>query len=435
MDILLTIAPPFWEYLPPLGLATLKANLSDTISVSVYDFNIETFNFLQNNCSIQFFSDRIWGGSKKDNELLFENVNKHCPDLIQKFKEYIRKYNPKIIGFSVFRSNLSFTTELVAFLKQEFPDIFIILGGPEIFENFALHSKTLSQQLIQQTDVFVIGDGEEVLEEIVKTILSGSKFPKSVYASNKEKMTAIPFPDFSSFDLKLYKKQGVLPIQMSRGCINNCAFCSEKFLSPYFRSRSPEDMISLLKFYIESHGISHFIFYDSLINGNLSYLEKFCDKVIENNLDIHWEGQFLIRENIHQELLFKMKEAGAYNLFIGLESGSDRILEKIHKGFTTKQAESLFKKLNKAQLHFEVSLIVNLPYEKEQDFQDTLDFLKRNRNIIPKVAQINEWQPYAGTELRKKFKKNKSNRVEKMVEFLKENNIKFTSAYIRNLYL
>lgn len=435
MDILLTIAPPFWEYLPPLGLATLKANLSDKISVSVYDFNIEAFNFLKNNCSILFFSNGIWGGSKKDNELLFENVKKHCPDLIQKFKDYVKKSDPKIIGLSVFRSNLAFTTQLVAFLKQEFPKIFIILGGPEIFENFTLHSKTLSQQLIRQTNVFVVGDGEEVLEEIVETFLSGSKLSKSVYASNKEKMTATPFPDFSSFNLKGYKKQGVLPIQMSRGCINNCAFCSEKFLSPYFRSRSPEDMLNMLKFYKKTYGISHFIFYDSLINGNLISLEKFCDKVIENNLDIHWEGQFLIRENITQELLLKMKKSGAYNLFIGLESGSDRILDKIHKGFTTKQAESLFKKLNQVQLHFEVSLIVNLPYEKEEDFQVTLDFLKRNRNFIPKVAQINEWQPYAGTELRKKFNKKKSNRVEQMVQFLKENNIKFTSAYIRNLYL
>lgn len=98
------------------------------------------------------------------------------------------------------------------------------------------------------------------------------------------------------------------------------------------------------------------------------------------------------------ELLSKLKESGCYDLFIGLESGCSKTLKNMNKGFTPEEAKDFFQKLNFAGLFFGVSLIVGYPRETEEDSEQSLKFLIENKDIIPKIEQINPYIYYDGTD-------------------------------------
>ena len=134
-----------------------------------------------------------------------------------------------------------------------------------------------------------------------------------------------------------------------------------------------------------------------------------------------------------------MKRAGCINLFIGLESGSDKILANMHKGFTRQIARDFLLKLKQSGLCFEVSIIVGYPQEEEKDFKETLSFLKENKRIIPKIAQISTFELYKNSLLvenndQEPIDENtKRKRMRKIMQFVEKEKIRHTKVYIDNL--
>jgi len=138
-----------------------------------------------------------------------------------------------------------------------------------------------------------------------------------------------------------------------------------------------------------------------------------------------------------RELVSKMKRAGCFNLFIGLESASAAVLKRMNKGFTLTEARSFFQLLSAEGLHFEISLITNYPGETENEFQETLQFIRDNKSSIPKIAQVNPWVPYVGTTAAQRthmvdFAQG-IRKLERMRAFFEHENIPYTKSYIGNL--
>ncbi|MBI5207464.1 MAG: radical SAM protein [Candidatus Firestonebacteria bacterium] len=133
----------------------------------------------------------------------------------------------------------------------------------------------------------------------------------------------------------------------------------------------------------------------------------------------------------------KIKKSGCYNLFIGLESGCNNTLKHMNKGFTKEEAQIFFQKLNDTGLFFGISLITGYPGETDEDFKESLDFVINNKNLIPKIEQINPFTYYDGTNtLKSNDYKINSVSLEKMNIFIneiKKNNFKYTNAFLGNL--
>jgi radical SAM superfamily enzyme YgiQ (UPF0313 family) len=174
-----------------------------------------------------------------------------------------------------------------------------------------------------------------------------------------------------------------------------------------------------------------------MLNADLKKFENLCDSVITNFGSINWEAQIAVRKDMDEALFEKIKKSGCYNLFIGLESGSDNTLKKMNKGFTGNDAVEFFKKLNNAGLFFGISLIVGYPGETEKNFKASLDFIIQNKDLIPKIEQINPFTYYDGTDTdgSKDYKLNPGS-IKKMELFIKEikkHNFKYTNAFLGNL--
>ena len=186
----------------------------------------------------------------------------------------------------------------------------------------------------------------------------------------------------------------------------------------------------------KSHS-DYFIFFDSLLNADLAALEELCDKIMENFGVLRWEAQMVIRSDMSESLLKKMKKSGCYHLFIGLESGCAATLRRMNKGFSPDEASMFFAKLNSAGLTFGISVIVGYPGETRKDFEESLDFIVRHRDIIPKIEQVNPFTYYDGTSAAKEadYKLNNSalSRMNYFLRRIKEYRFRYTNAFLGNL--
>ena len=127
--------------------------------------------------------------------------------------------------------------------------------------------------------------------------------------------------------------------------------------------------------------IDSFLFCDSLINGNIKLLEKFCEKIVSNEIDIYWSAHASIR-NIDEELLKKMNKAGCRCLLYGIESGSQRILNLMHKGTKLAEIEKVLKLTMDMDIWPLTYWLIGFPGDRIIDIKKTKDFIIKNKNNI-----------------------------------------------------
>lgn len=407
------LPPPFWLKMPPLSLIYLENYLKNKdINVKIIDLN----NIVFKNLGI---TAGQWLKLDPDFENnLFSIIKKDYPYILNDLYKQIAPSD--FLGFSLFKRNLPFTKQLIQAINTLYPNKQIILGGPETL--------LLNKSSIDNNDYFwVIGEGELPLYQIVT-----GQTQKNYSFQEIDDLDTLPFLDFSS--LRLANYSNYLPLFSSRGCMHKCNFCSEKLLYKKFRYHSPKYMVEQIKYLIKKYNFNYFVFCDSMINYKLSWLNDFCWQIIKDNLKIQWEAQIRIQDNLPLELAKLMKTSGCYNLFIGLESGSDNTLHKMNKGISTASALSFFKNLTLAGLHFELSLIIGYPGEENKDFLDTIDFIVKNKQFIPKIAQVNPFIDYLNTMPDQKFPTPTAiKNVETLINIFQREKIKYTKGFINNL--
>lgn len=143
---------------------------------------------------------------------------------------------------------------------------------------------------------------------------------------------------------------------------------------------------------LERHeDIRFFTFNDHAINANMGSLIRFCELVLEAKSkaeipqDLGWRGAARIRPELTFELLRKMKGSGCVELEYGIESGSQRVLDKMKKRVDIKIAERVIRDTFRAGISVRANFMFGFPGETEEDFQETLDFLKRNKEVFDQL--------------------------------------------------
>ncbi len=433
-QLLLITCPRRWPRLPPLGEACLKSYLdSNGIHTDVLDMNNYCYSFVNDELKrlwelpvYPMLSDALWDHLMLRYKGEFQNILRAIID-----------HPAQTIGLSIWHSAEKFSHKLAKYVRENAPLKRIIAGGPSV---------TLSslEKNLSKTDKFIYADHCIAGEGEYKMLRYLTKKETNNVNKNDFKESdadSLPAPDYTQIYPRAYRYPRTRPVWMSRGCVRRCAFCVEHTLSKRYRQKSPELMVSELRDLYERQGIQHVIFYDSLINGNIVLFERFLDLLIDSRLPMKWEGQLLIRSDMPERVYHKMKPAGCYNLFVGLESGCDRILSIMKKGFSTKDAQKSFATCREAGLHFEVSMIAGFPGETEADFDATCEFMCDNASIIPKMAQINPFIPLSGSpvvrqgdgEVQCPPKDVVRRRIERLVALCKSNGIAVTNAYVNNL--
>ncbi len=284
--------------------------------------------------------------------------------------------DPDIVGFSTFCTNFPLTLIIAKELKKERKDLLIVLGGPHVF----WYTNEILQHL-PWIDVIVKGEGESAFLKIINEFKNNSSISGGIiFEPNIKDINDLPFPDFSDFDFGKYM-YGAIPISMSRGCVYNCSFCHEKRFWKTFRSKKPHTVVKEIETQLDKYDLDSFLFCDSLINGNRTLLKQFCEILIAKDLEIYWCGHSSIK-NIDKELLKKIRKAGCGSLFYGVESGSQRILDKMHKGTNLFEIEKTIENTMREDIWPLTYWLIGFPGEQISDIKKTKDFILKNKDNI-----------------------------------------------------
>lgn len=365
--------------------------------MSVCDFNIQFQNKYKEKGLWKSEEDVHWEDEESISQFIEDNNT-----LIDSFVGQVLSNESEAIGFSIYNTTRRLSLELARRIKKKDKSKIIILGGQQCFPESAAGWLIKDESV----DIVVMGEGEQTLPELLTKIDNEGRIdfcPGTIFKKDGEiincglrnpitDLDTLPFPDFSDFQLSSYGNPRQLPILSSRGCPFACVFCSTKVFWTKYRSMSGDRIFQELMYQLKRYKDINFItFNDHVINANPANISRFCDLVLEAKStgeipqDFSWRGAAIIRPELTFELLKKMKESGCVELEYGIESGSQKILDKMKKGINIEVAERVIRDTYRAGINVRANFMFGFPGETEEDFQETLDFLKRNKEVFTQV--------------------------------------------------
>ena len=319
-----------------------------------------------------------------------------------------RAIKPDVVGVTATTYTVNQAYEAIRALKREVPWARVLMGGPHVT---FMDAEALSTGLV---DAVVRGEGEETLLEVLERFeegrgLEGVRGVSYVDSDGRirrepdrpliEDLDSLPFPSYDHLPLDAYRSFGfkpTLPILTSRGCPFRCKFCvSWKIYRGRYRQRSPKNVVDEIEHHVERYRVTDFSFVDDLFTLNKRRVKEICREIRERGLEISWGCSARV-DTVDADLLREMRRAGCHTIYFGVESGSQRILNAMGKGFTSSKTEEAFKLCRELGLSTVASVILFWPDETREEVKETIRFVKR---LDADIAQFCIATPFPGTDL------------------------------------
>ena len=320
----------------------------------------------------------------------------------------IKNFDPAVVGITATTPMIYGAYKTASMAKEN--GCKVILGGP--------HATFMANEILEECpyiDIVVRGEGEKTIKELMNggnlknirgtTFRKNGKIIKNENRPFIQDLDSIPFPAYHLLPMDKYEADGQRfgMILTSRGCPFNCNFCSSsKICGKKWRSRSPSNVIQELQILRDEYGTKEIEFMDDTFTLDNKRADEICDRIIEEKMDISWTCSSRVN-TITKKLASKLKKAGCHTIYLGIESGSQRILDKLGKAITIQQAKNAVKIVKEAGLNALGSFIIGIPGETIDMIKKTIKFAKKLRLDF---AQFTLCTPYPGTKLFEMAKKN-----------------------------
>lgn len=382
---ILLVSPPFQRLRGmlsnelPLGLLYLSAVLKKN-GFETKVLNLEEGSLYED---LQAGYERAFKSYQK----YMENRENYSHPAWKEFGDFLGGYKPDIIGFSVMTPSYPLALIMASFAKQ-YSDALVVFGGPH---------PTLCPEDVAQSpyvDAVVVGEGEIAFLELVKGFRSMDKgflrLTPSVVFREDGKIVAnplqpliknldeLPYPDYTSLvrpeKADLIDRLGVM---VSRGCPYRCAFCVDNLIwRKQSRFRLSVNVLEEIMFLSKNYNLRTLFFQqDSFLNRK--DLAKSVALGIKNaGLDISWWCAARA-DQIDEDLLKVSKESGLTTVILGIESGSQRILDLMNKRITLSQIERAVTILKKNGITTSAFFMIGVPDEDEADIKKTMSFMEK----------------------------------------------------------
>jgi radical SAM superfamily enzyme YgiQ (UPF0313 family) len=300
--------------------------------------------------------------------------------------------NASIVGFSCTSPQMKFGLELAQRIKEVNPYVWIVFGG--------VHPSALPMETLKhpQVDQVIVGEGERSFLRV----LQGNR-DKIVWTEPIQNLDDIPFPNRIKIRSErciqmAYRnnKERIASILTSRGCPMHCVFCSDHIVwGRKTRRRSVSNVLDEIAQVVNDWRIDFLKAADAEINSDPMWLLDFCKEKIKRGIDVEMGA------NIHAGLCNRkmfnwMKRAGFREIWIGVETGSPRILRQIRKGTTIEQIKRAFKWSKDAGLLRRAYFMVGMPDETLEDVKLTFRLAEE---IEPDIVGMTILCPYPRTEI------------------------------------
>ncbi len=410
MDVIFINAVTFCtEENPHIGQFILRDILKDN-----YEVECVNFDLLNKRKEIQYVDD------------FYENIA--C------MGEYILKMKPKVVGFYTICNSAVVAFKTAEYVKKRNPEIHTVFGGPQT-------SVTVDECLnaFSFIDCICIGESEYSIKLLIDALIEkkeldnvpGVAFRKGnqiIRTEHAQLVNSEELHNYTVFDYTPFKINSdmLFPIEGGRGCPYSCTFCTtSSFWNRTFRIKPVDLLIEEMKFFNKEYGVYKFMIHHDMFTVNRKHVIEFCNRIIEEKLPFEWRCSSRV-DVLDEELIDKMKESNCVDIFLGIETGSNRMQKTINKNLNLKNAIKIMKYAVKKGINVTASFMYCFPDETKQDFMDTINMLEKcfYSGII---VELHRYVPTPSTTETKKI-------IDKMyfdrnAIAISHNNIKFDETF------
>ncbi len=271
------------------------------------------------------------------------------------YDKVLKEYSPDVLGVTVNTFQVKSARVIVNHAKEA--GIKVIVGGP--------HAVVWDISV----DKVVIGEGENAFLEFI-----GEK-------PDIQSIDDIPMPNYDLVDMSRFcgiSPVGLSPaaaIMASRGCPFECTYCNTPiFWGKKVRYRNPQSVVDEVELLHKRYGVNEIFFQDDTCNLNHEWAGAIFNEIIRRGLNSEMLFKIACRVNeklITKEFLNLACKAGVWNIFYGIESGSQEMLDRMKKGITIAEIKRAVKMTNDMKIQTQCSFIVGLPGESQKTLRET----------------------------------------------------------------
>lgn len=271
-------------------------------------------------------------------------------------------------------------------IRQETPETPIVIGGP--------HPSALAESVLADDfDYVVVGEGEKAIQKIVADQCP----PGIVAASPPDDLDELPFPARDMVDIFSYspamQSDRVTTIATSRGCPYKCAYCCKKVFSNRMRFRSPENVLAEIEEVRDKYGINAFVFIDDTFTLSKPRLTKMC--AVLHKAGVTWRCHTRV-DQVDREILKMLSNSGCTEISFGIESGSQKVLDRISKGTTVDQNISALLTAKDVGLITKMYIGFGWPGDNHETLEETKNFIDFTK---PDQCLMNTFVPLPGSDI------------------------------------
>jgi len=285
----------------------------------------------------------------------------------------------------------------------------VIVSNSDSTDHYAMY-------LAKGADYIILGEAEITLGDLIDNLEEGNGELQNVqglvYISNQKtintgrrdilmELDSIPSPAWDLVDINSYKNIWLknhgffsLNIATTRGCPFKCNWCAKPIYGNRYNTRSPENVVEEIMQLINKYSVDHFWVCDDIFGLKPGWVQRFRNLVKEKNLKFTYKIQSRVDLLLEEDTINSLAESGAETVWVGAESGSQKILDAMDKGTTVEQIHSATKLLKSKGIKTAFFLQFGYLGEQKEDIQKTIDMVLE---LLPDDIGISVSYPLPGT--------------------------------------
>ncbi len=352
---------------------------------------------------------------------LFDTNLKKSPDEIVRV---LKEEKPKFLV--IFDDGFNYLTKMCLTNMREAAFRLTELGkeaGCTVIVSSSDSTDHYDMYLAKGADYIILGEAEITLGQLIDNLEKGNKELQNVqglvYISNQKEINtgrrdilkeldSIPMPAWDLVDINSYKNIWLenhgffsLNIATTRGCPFKCNWCAKPIYGNRYNTRSPENVVEEIMQLINNYSVDHFWVCDDIFGLKPGWVQRFRKLVKEKNLKFTYKIQSRVDLLLEEDTIDALAESGAETVWVGAESGSQKILDAMDKGTTVEQIHSATKLLKSKGIKTAFFLQFGYPGEQKEDIQKTIDMVLE---LLPDDIGISVSYPLPGTVFYEKVK-------------------------------
>jgi len=362
-----------------------------------------------------------------------------------KTKDFIKNSHYDLIAIYTNLMTKLNVIQLVKFIKHNSPDCTIVLGGPDVTHNVEDYLKT-------GADIIVIGEGEQTMLDIATSCIQGvnkefahinglaykqtdGSIVQTDPRSRIRPIDSLPYPNREKINMRAYMDvwkqhhgKSAMTMSTQRGCPYTCKWCSTAVYGQSYRRRSPSIVAAEMASIKEEYNPDSIWFVDDVFTVSHKWIEQLAKEIKLQDSKIPFEC-ITRADRMNEDVIHWLKEAGCFRIWIGAESGSQKVIDLMDRRVEVGQVREMIKATRKNGIEAGTFIMLGYPGETQEDIIETVNHLKESN---PDYFTITIAYPIKGTGMYEEVEAIQTKTLD--WELSTDRDRDFKRSYSRNYY-